>query len=184
VTESNASRFRRLSEETIAEWRYWKLVRASFVAPDGEQFVRGYVTSPAAVAVVAVSRGEVAMIRQFRPSLNDVFWEIPAGMRDVADEEPIVAARRELAEEVGAHGGRWRQLASTIQAPGLSNAEMTIFFADGVERGQSEPEGPEERAMTVHWLPVEEVMTMVDEGSVVNATAVVGLLAAARMGWR
>jgi ADP-ribose pyrophosphatase len=55
---------------------------------------------------------------------------------------------------------------------------MTIFFATGVTRGIATPEGPEERAMTVHWTPVDEALAMVDQGEIVNSTAVVGLLSA------
>ena len=47
----------------------------------------------------------------------------------------MAAARRELSEETGASGGTWRELATIVQAPGLTDAGMTIFFADDVVRG-------------------------------------------------
>jgi len=170
--------FVRDSEETLVSWRAWRLVRGDFISPDGERFERSYVRSPGAVGIVAVSNGEVALLRQYRPSLDRVIWEIPAGMRDKDGENAIDAARRELWEEVGASGGEWQLLAQLVQAPGLTDAAMTIFFATGVTRGIATPEGPEERAMTVHWTPVDEALAMVDQGEIVNSTAVVGLLSA------
>lgn len=179
-----SSGFLRSSEETLFSWRAWRLVRASFVSPDGEVFERSFVRSPGAVAVVAVSAGHVALLRQYRPTLDRVFWEIPAGMRDLEGEDAMAAARRELSEETGASGGTWRELATIVQAPGLTDAGMTIFFADDVVRGEPRPEGPEERAMTLHWVPCAEAVSMVDDGRIVNSTAVVGLLTAERHEWR
>lgn len=184
MTSAGEPAFVRASEEVVAEWRAWRLVRASFVAPDGERFERSYVASPGAVGVVALSDGCVALLRQYRPSLDRTIWEIPAGMRDKIGETPIEAALRELEEEIGATGGVWRPLTRTVQAPGLTDAEMSIFLATDVARGVPRPEGPEERAMTVHWVPVAEALSMVDGGAIVNSTAVVGLLAADRHGWR
>jgi 8-oxo-dGTP pyrophosphatase MutT (NUDIX family) len=184
VSAPERSGFLRSSEETLFAWRAWRLVRGSFVAPDGETFERSFVRSPGAVAVVAVSAGHVALIRQYRPALDRVIWEIPAGMRDQEGEDVVVAAQRELSEETGASGGRWRELATIVQAPGLTDAGMTIFLADDVVRGEPRPEGPEERAMTLHWVPCAEAVAMVDDGRIVNSTAVVGLLSAQRRGWR
>ncbi len=175
--------FARTTEETLVAWRAWRLVRGVFESPDGEVFERSYVRSPGAVGIVAVSDGEVALLRQYRPSLDRVIWEIPAGMRDKSGEDPLDAARRELCEEVGATGGEWRFLAQLVQAPGLTDAEMTIYFASGVSRGSATPEGPEERAMTVHWTPVDDAVAMVERGEIVNSTAVVGLLAARHRAW-
>lgn len=178
-----SQKFVRTNEETLVAWRAWRLVRGEFAAPDGEVFERSYVRSPGAVGIVAVSDGEVALLRQYRPSLDRVIWEIPAGMRDRAGEDPCDAARRELGEEVGATGGEWRLLAQIVQAPGLTDAEMTIYLASGVSRGSATPEGPEERAMTVHWTPVDVAVAMVERGEIVNSTAVVGLLSARHRAW-
>lgn len=177
------SGFVRRSEETLVAWRAWRLVRGVFESPDGEDFERSYVRSPGAVGIVAVSGDDVALVRQYRPSVDRVLWEIPAGMRDKEGEEAVDAARRELREEVGASGGEWRRLAHVVQAPGLTDAEMTIFLASGVSRGAPTPEGPEERAMTVHWIPRVEALDMVARGEIVNSTAVIGLLAARHACW-
>jgi len=183
VSTEPAREFVRTSEETLVAWRAWRLVRGVFESPDGEAFERSYVRSPGAVGIVAVSDGEVALLRQYRPSLDRVIWEIPAGMRDKPGEDALDAAQRELWEEVGATGGEWRFLAQLVQAPGLTDAEMTIYFVSGVSRGTATPEGPEERAMTVHWLPVDDAVAMVERGEIVNSTAVVGLLSARLRAW-
>ena len=43
---------------------------------------------------------EVALVRQFRPALDECTIELPGGLRE-SDEEPQLSAIRELREEVG-----------------------------------------------------------------------------------
>lgn len=44
--------------------------------------------------------GRIPLVRQYRPALERVTWELPGGLLD-AGEDPMACAARELAEEVG-----------------------------------------------------------------------------------
>ena len=70
MSAEHARGFVRSTEETLVAWRAWRLVRGVFESPDGEVFERSYVRSPGAVGIVAVSMGHVALLRQYRPSLD------------------------------------------------------------------------------------------------------------------
>lgn len=169
----------------LHHWGVWSLVAQQFRDPDGEHFERTFVRSPGVVAVVPLldtpQGAHIVMVRQYRPALDTVLWEIPAGMRDVPDEPLEVAARRELAEETGYHGGRWAALGSIAQSPGMTNSIVHLFLAHGVEPGTAAPQGPEERRMSVHVVPLVKAASMVDRGEITNAIAVVGILRAARL---
>lgn len=53
------------------------------------------------VTVLAeTSRGEVLVVRQFRPALEKYTVELPGGLHE-GDDEPVVTAARELQEETG-----------------------------------------------------------------------------------
>lgn len=157
----------------------------SFRAPDGELFDRTYVLSPGVVAVVPLIESalgvEVVLVRQYRPALDAVLWEVPAGMLDVPDELIEDAARRELREETGYHGGVWSSLGRIVQAPGMTNSTVHLFMAQGVAPGASLPQGPEERSMSVHRVPLVDAVMMIQEGEIVNAIAVAGILRVARL---
>jgi len=105
---------------------------------------REIVEHPGAVAIVSVDgEGEIAFVRQVREATRGPLLEIPAGTRE-AGEEPLATAKRELREECGLTDGRWTRLGGFWTAPGFTREYMHVFLAEGVERGESAPEGDEE----------------------------------------
>ena len=74
--------------------------------PDHEAADRQVVEHPGAVAIVALDEaGRVLMIRQYRHPVARRLWELPAGLRDVSGEPPLITAERELLEETGYRAG-------------------------------------------------------------------------------
>ncbi|MCC6345584.1 MAG: NUDIX hydrolase [Nitrospirales bacterium] len=94
------------------------------------------------VAVVPVTpRGEVLLIRQFRPVLNGFVVEFPAGLNDRG--EPLVeVARRELIEETGFSSDRISFLAEGPLSSGLTTEVLSVFLAE-----DSVPAPPELRSL-------------------------------------
>jgi ADP-ribose pyrophosphatase len=68
----------------------------------------------------------VMLIRQFRPSVGEMLWEIPAGSLN-RDEDPDEGARRECEEEIGLVPGQLERLAALYPAPGFCD-ELLIFY--------------------------------------------------------
>ena len=68
-------------------------------------------TVPRTVIDVAplVDADHVCLLRNFRPTVGEELWEVPAGTLE-PPEPPDQAAVRELAEETGYHAARWRLL--------------------------------------------------------------------------
>ena len=97
--------FQPLREETVFEGWILKVAKATFAGPDGQEFERDIVHHPGAVAAVPLDGDDIVLVRQYRPALDALMIEIPAGLRDVAGEPLEQTARRELIEEVGLAAG-------------------------------------------------------------------------------
>ena len=79
--------------------------------PDGKQGIREYVKHIGAVAVLPLTDDEeVICVRQYRYAHGVVMLEIPAGKLDSADEDRLLAAKRELREETGFEAANWLHL--------------------------------------------------------------------------
>lgn len=174
------SGFRRIGERQVHEGHVWRVVVADFEAPDGTPFERDIVRSPGAVGVVplVMHDGEphIVLLRQWRPPYETEIWEIPAGVRDVADEEPATTARRELIEEAGLAAASIEFLTRIFPSPGMTDSVTWIFLAQDLTPVAQELAGPEEEHLSVVRVPLAEAVAMVDRSEITDAKTVVGLL--------
>ena len=178
--------FRPIGDRELHAWGVWSLVERRVAAPDGEPFTRTFVRSPGAVGVVPVlfdpeGLPSVVLVRQYRAALDRELDEIPAGMRDIDGEPPEVTAQRELGEEVGLRAGRIELLARFHNACGMTDAETHVYVATDLEPVAHDPQGPEERAMTVHQLSLADALAAVLAGEITDAKTVTGLLLTERL---
>jgi len=136
--------------------------------PDDE-FVRISLEHPGAVVILAVDAEErVLCLRQYRHTSQRVFVELPAGLRDAADEPPVETARRELREEAELGATSWQPLLSTFASAGISDEVQDIFLARGLFAA---PRGDfvmlhEEAEMEIFWAPMTDLLDAVLAGRV------------------
>ena len=154
--------------------------RISAPARPDEQFGRLVLEHPGAVAVLAVDdRDRVLVLEQYRHPAGTRFVELPAGLLDVAGEDPLVTAQRELREEAGLVAQRWTHLMSTYPSPGLSSERIEIYLAEDVsetaDRGGFVLEH-EEADMTTAWVPVGELLEGVLAGRLTEGPLALAVL--------
>jgi 8-oxo-dGTP pyrophosphatase MutT (NUDIX family) len=173
--------FRHLADREVHRGHVWRVVVADFEAPDGQRFERDVVRSPGAVAVVPLvfdveGNPSVVLVEQYRPVYEQQIVEIPAGMRDVADEPPTETARRELAEEAGLAPSHLDLLLEMYPSPGMTDSVTTIYLATGCTAVERELHGPEEEHLRLLHLPFEAALAMIDDGRIRDAKTIAGLL--------
>jgi len=158
-------------------------VRADKVRmPDNQIAEREVVLHPGAVAVLALDDSDrILLIRQYRHPVGRLLWEIPAGLRDVAGEDPFLTAQRELVEEAGYRARDWRVLADYFSSPGYSTERLRVYLARDLEPVPSAerdfvPEH-EEAFLLTSWLPLEAAVRKVLAGELHNGTTALGILA-------
>jgi 8-oxo-dGTP pyrophosphatase MutT (NUDIX family) len=170
--------FRRLGARDLHTWRVFRLVEADFEAPDASRFTRTYLHHPGAVGIVAVDGDEAVLVRQYRPALDRVMLEIPAGTLDKSAESPEACARRELAEEVGAVADHWEHLTTYAVAAGISDEELHLYLASGLTFGARAADGVEEESMTIERIALVDVPDAIADGQIADAKTIIGLLLA------
>ena len=126
-----------------------------------------------AVAVIALKEGRMLFVRQMRPAVGLAPLEIPAGLIEPG-EDPLEAARRELAEETGLKGDL-TYLFSYYVSPGFTDEKTHVFLAENLEETQAIPDENEE--IEVVWMPPEEALARHRRSELeFSATGIVGVL--------
>lgn len=145
----------------------------------GERFHRDVIRHPGAVSVVPFDGENVILVQQYRASIDADLLEIPAGKRDVDGEPPERTAHRELVEEVGFQADSVELLANMHHSPGFCDEYGYVYLATDLSPVPHRREGPEEQAMSVHAIPLDEAVAMCLDGRITDSKTLIGLLALA-----
>jgi ADP-ribose pyrophosphatase len=144
-----------------------------------DTFRRLVLEDPGAVVVLAVDDEERAvLIHQYRHPVRMRLVELPAGKLDQDGEDALVAAKRELHEEVGLQAREWRHLMTTYASPGITAETHAIYLARGLEEMDRDFElRHEEAELAVVRVPVAEVLQAVLDGRLADGPLAVAVLA-------
>jgi 8-oxo-dGDP phosphatase len=92
----------------------------------------------------------------------------------------MLAARRELAEEVGLAADTWHRLVDLFSTPGIVGERLLIFLARDLHPVAA-PDGfvkaGEEAELELAWAPLDDLVQAVLAGELHNPTLVSGVLA-------
>lgn len=153
--------------------------------PEETPFRRLVMEHPgAAIALAIDEEGQVLCLQQYRHAAQIAFVELPAGICDIAGEDPLEVARRELREEAELEAADWTHLASVWASPGITAERHHLYLARGLKpagRGDFELEH-EELEMVSFWAPFDDLYAAVLDGRVTDAPIALALLTARARG--
>jgi ADP-ribose pyrophosphatase len=174
-----------LDTEVVFEGKVWDVRRDTVDLGEAGEVVREYVEHPGAVSILALrqvdGRDQLLLIQQYRHPVGAFEWELPAGLLDVAQEPPWLAAARELHEEADLTAGLWHVLIDYFGSPGGISEALRVFLArdlSGVHHDERFTREGEEHGMPVGWVDLDEAHEAVLAGRLHNPSAVTGILAA------
>ncbi|MCX5044024.1 NUDIX hydrolase [Aldersonia sp. NBC_00410] len=172
--------FDTVSSETLYEGAILALRRDAVVMPDGKPADREVIEHFGAVAIAALGDdGRLVLIRQYRHPVQARLLELPAGLLDAPGEDPLDAAKRELAEETGLVAGVWSVLVDVAVSPGFTDEALRIFLAEQLTEIDRPVAEHEEADLELLRMPLPDAVAATFSGEIVNATAVAGVLAVA-----
>lgn len=144
--EKSLKRLPRVLKSEYVSQRPWLTARKDVLElADGRIVPEFYVLEyPSWVNVIAVrTDGCYVMVRQYRHGLGIISTELCAGVVEDG-EDPLEAAKRELAEETGYTGGRWTLQCVVSGNPSCTNNLTYCYLAEGVELTESQHLDPTE----------------------------------------
>lgn len=146
------------------------------VRPDGTPGIYGVVDPGHNASVVALdAAGNVCLAKEYVYPVHDYVLKIASGKVEEG-EEPLDAARRELAEELGIVAARWTPLGAYYTTSGISPQTSYLYLARDLTVGEAQREGTEH--MTLRRMPLRSAVTACLRGEILDATAALALLRA------
>ncbi|MET7424222.1 NUDIX hydrolase [Dactylosporangium sp. NPDC005555] len=160
------------SERTLYQDQWVHVLSADVELPDGRHLDHRLIRSAPGAGAVVVVDGKVLLLWRHRFITDTWTYEIPVGA--IGDDEPTVAAAREVEEETGWRPGPLRPLIYTQPTPGLMNSEHHVFRADSAEYVGPPVDGFESER--VEWVPLNDIRRLIDKRDIVTGTTLVALL--------
>ncbi len=112
-------------------------VRVDTVEGPNGQTTREIVDHAHAVTIIPFQVPDIVyLVHQFRKPVEQVLIEAPAGCIE-KDEDPNIAAIRELKEETGFHNGQLKKVGEMYMAPGFTNEYMHYYIATNFMEGNT-----------------------------------------------
>jgi ADP-ribose pyrophosphatase len=127
------------------------------------------------VGLVGVRQGRVLLVRQYRFLIDAETLEIPGGAVE-ADETLEQAVTRELLEETGLRCHDPQPL--TVYYPGLDNVEnrTSVYFSENISEERPFVSN-EAEVLGLVWMPIEECVSAILGGTMMDALTIIGILA-------
>ncbi len=156
----------------------WLKLRQDRVQLEGDGEIEfTYVESQGAVGIVPVTvDGNIVLIRQYRYTVDEVGFEIPAGgLHDTGDASMEQVAREELRQEVGATCTDLQYISFFYTAVGQSSQAFHVFLALDVNFTGQQTLEPTER-IEIHPTPAKEALRMARAGEIRDGASALSLL--------
>ncbi|HLW37344.1 MAG TPA: NUDIX hydrolase [Candidatus Eremiobacteraceae bacterium] len=131
--------------------------------PNGHRGTVEVVEHRGGVAIIAQPEPrQIVLVRQFRPAIGQLLWEVPAGKLEPG-EQPLQCATRELIEETGYRCREMRHLWTFYTAPGFCTELLHLYRAEELIAGEAQPEASEQIEMRAFDVDAAWEMVMKDE---------------------
>lgn len=171
------NQIKRIGRELVYSGAILDIYSDTMQLPDGKHEVWDFVSHrKGAAAVVPVREdGKVLMVRQYRPALERMTLEIPAGSRDSVTEDTKVCAARELEEETGFSSDDLSLLISLRTTVAFCDEFIDVYLARNLKPGEQHLD--EAESIDVEAYDIDALCDRIYAGEIQDAKTVSALLA-------
>ena len=178
-----SSKVQVLSSKLAFHGKVFDVYSDNIVEPGGQPHVKDVVRHHGSAVILPVQYNGpdgkalpeplVLLERQYRHAAGKYLWEIPAGRLE-ANESPLAAAKRELAEETGYRARKWSRLTRYYASPGFLAERMEIFLAEDLTPGQDSPD--EDEIILHRFFPLSQLLQKIEANQLEDAKTMVAVL--------
>lgn len=168
--------WRRLQVQPVYDNPWISVTHEQVITPAGTAGIYGVVHFKSrAIGIIPIDeQGYTWLVRQFRYTLQQHLWEIPMG-GGALNDDPLLAAQRELAEETGLRAAQWQEIMRIYVSKSVTDEEGVVFVARGLSVGATQLEHTE-ADLEVLRLPLSEAIQWVLDGKITDVISCAGLL--------
>jgi ADP-ribose pyrophosphatase len=149
------------------------------ILENGRKVMRDVVRHNGSVVILAIDDARskrdplIVVERQYRHAAKQYLLEIPAGKLEEG-EDPLAGAKRELLEETGYKAARWRKMTRYFASPGFLGEWMQVYIAEGLKRGEAQPEYDEQ--LEIALIPLSKLLKMAEEGKLHDGKTLISVM--------
>ena len=162
----------------LSDHRIFQLREDTVVNPrTGNEHKMVVLECPDWVNIIALTpEREVVMVEQYRQGSETVELEIPGGMMDPHETDPVATALRELQEETGYTGDNAsaRQIGECLANPAIMNNRVHTILVENC-RPTHEVHLDDGEDLATHLVPADDLPQLVKEQKIQHSTIVAAL---------
>lgn len=171
-----------LSSEELIDNRWIGVQKEKVELPNGkiiDEFYKIRVCS--ASAVIALTEDmQIILKSEYRHCYERDLIELPSGIFEENETDPLKVAQRELLEETGYESDDWTYLGPTIENSAKLTNTIHLYLAKGCKK-VSEQHLDKTESIEIVKIPLKDALNMVMKGEVPCNTTAHGILRAPMM---
>ena len=156
-----------LNAETVFNFSKFNLKRYAFLLPNQQVAEDYYALEEHDVgSVVAITPDQnLVMVRQFKHGIQEICLELPAGLFEDQDGDPVDESSRELLEETGYEAHEYIYLGSFAQNPTRMSSRVHVVLGTGAHKVSEQHLDPNEDIEVV-LVPLDQVRAKIHSGEI------------------
>ena len=159
-----------LESEYIFKETWFNIRKDKVLKGSGREMDRYYVfefTDWVTVLPITTD-GKVILVKQYRYALGEFSYEIPGGVMDAHETDPLETAKRELREETGYAAAEIIKTATISPNPATQSNLMHCYLATGCEPKHMQ-ELDENEEIELVFVTMEELKQLLRENKIIQS---------------
>lgn len=170
------NKIKRLERTLMHQGTILKVYKDVMLLPNGKTEEWDFIHHNGAAAVVPVlPDGRIIMVKQYRPALERMMLELPAGAVDAADEPKEICAMRELEEETGYRCDKLEWLINVNTTIAFCDEHIGVYVARNMYPTAQHLDEAEELEVLAYTM--EELEQLIFDGEITDGKTIAGLMA-------